>query len=100
MKTSTSKYRERYKFAERRVKRLKGFYTHLIIYIIINSIIVFSNIKNLDDGESYFQWHNFISLSVWGMFLLIHAASVFIPNFIFGVQWEERKIREFMENER
>lgn len=100
MKTNKSKYSERYKLAERRVKRLRGFYTHLIVYIIINAVIVYINIQNLDPGESYFQWHNFFTFSIWGFFLLIHAASVFIPNFILGAQWENRKIKEFMENER
>ncbi|WP_299224644.1 2TM domain-containing protein [uncultured Psychroserpens sp.] len=93
-------YIERYKLAEIRVKQLKGYYIHVLIFILVNLVIVFININNLNEGESYFQWHNFITFSIWGAFLLIHTGSVFIPNFIFGTQWENRKIKEFMEKER
>ena len=78
------------------VKRIKGFYTHLLIYILVNLFIVFVNIQNLDAGESYFQFHNFITLGTWGIAIIIHALSVFIPNFVFGSRWEERKIKEIM----
>lgn len=90
---------ERYMLAAKRVKQLRGFYSHLIVYIIINLIIVIVNIQNLNDGESYFQWHNFITLSFWGIGLLAHAASVFLPNLIFGRGWEARKIKEYIEKE-
>ncbi|WP_179336549.1 2TM domain-containing protein [Winogradskyella ludwigii] len=91
--------KERYKFAAKRVKQLKGFYTHLTIYIIVNLIFVFINIENLSDGESYFQWRNFITFSFWGIGVLAHAGSVFLPGLLFGKNWEERKIKAFMEQE-
>lgn len=92
-------HKERYQLAEKRVKQLKGFYTHLIIYIIVNVIIVIINIQNLNDGESYFQWQNFFTLSFWGIGLLAHAASVFLPSLILGKHWEERKIKEFLDKD-
>lgn len=92
-------HKERYQLAEKRVKILKGFYSHVIVFIIVNLIIVFINIQNLDAGESYFQWHNFITFSFWGMFLLAHIASVFLPNLIFGKGWEARRIKKYMDND-
>ena len=91
--------KERYKFALKRVKQLKGFYTHLTIYAIVNLIFVFINIENLSEGESYFQWRNFITFSFWGIGVLAHAGSVFLPGLLFGKNWEERKIKAFMEQE-
>lgn len=99
MKKEQNMYEARYKIAQKRVEKLKGFYNHLLIFLIINAIIVFFNLRNLEDGESYFQWHNFLTCSIWGFFLLLHAASTFIPNFILGAKWEERKIKEFMDEE-
>lgn len=99
MKTEKNIQEQRYKIAQKRVEKIKGFYNHLIIFTVINAVIVYFNIQNLDAGESYFQWHNFMTFSIWGMFLLLHAASTFIPGFVFGAKWEERKIRQFMDEE-
>ncbi len=91
---------DKYADAQRKVKRLKGFYTHLIVYVVINLMIVFINIRDLDAGESYFKIENFFTAFFWGIGLLAHALSTFMPNFIFGKNWEQQKIKEFMEKEK
>ena len=87
----------KYLEAKKRVKKLKGFYSHLTIYILVNLFIVFINIHDLKPGESYFQYKNFITLFFWGIGLLAHGMSVFVPQFVLGRNWEERKIRELMK---
>jgi uncharacterized integral membrane protein len=87
----------KYQEALKRVKKLKGFYTHSIVYIFINILIFFLNVKNLEQGESYFQFKNFMTAFFWGIGLLAHA---FLPYFILGKDWEERKIKELMEKEK
>lgn len=99
MENNTLLEQERYRLAAKRVKQLRGFYSHLMVFIIVNLIIVFFNIQNLNEGESYFQWHNFITFMFWGIGLLSHAASVFLPNIIFGRGWEARKIKKYIEKE-
>lgn len=89
----------KYHEALKRVKRIKGFYTHALIYLVVNIMIVIINIQNLEAGESYFQWHNFITLFFWGIGLLSHGLSVFLPTMILGKNWEERKIKELMDKE-
>lgn len=91
-----TKYLEAYK----RVKKVKGFYTHAIVYVVINIMITIANVQDLDPGESYFQMHNFFTAFFWGIGLLAHGLSVFLPNFILGNNWEEKKINEFLEKER
>ncbi len=100
MEKYNSDFDERYEAAEKRVKRLKGFYTHLMAYVGVNIMIVFLNISNLKPGESYFQFENFFTAFFWGIGLLAHGLSVFGHHLIFGKGWEERKIKEFMEKER
>lgn len=90
---------EKYAAAERKVKRLKGFYTHLIVYLCVNVFIVFVNINDLEPGESYFKIENFFTAFFWGIGLLTHGLSVFGHIFFFGSRWEERKIKEFMEKD-
>jgi len=90
----------KYQEALKRVKKIKGFYTHAIVYIFVNIMIVFLNVKNLDPGETYFQFKNFMTAFFWGIGLVAHGLSVFVPNWIMGQNWEERKIKEFMEKEK
>ncbi|HLO73514.1 MAG TPA: 2TM domain-containing protein [Flavobacterium sp.] len=86
--------------AAKRVKKIKGFYTHAIVYLVINLMIVVINIQNLNEGESYFQYKNFITAFFWGIGLLAHGLSTFMPQWILGTDWEERKIKELMEKEK
>ena len=87
----------RYLEAKKRVKEIKGFYVHLLVYICVNALIIFLNFRDLEPGESYFRWSNFLTLIFWGIGLAAHALGVFLPNYILGKNWEEKKIRELME---
>ncbi|MGY0392805.1 2TM domain-containing protein [Bizionia sp. KMM 8389] len=84
--------------AKAEVKKIKGFYNHALIYAVVNLIIVISNVQSLEVGESYFQFHNFITLIFWGFGLLIHGITVFLPKWLLGKNWEERKIKQYMES--
>lgn len=90
----------KYQEALQRVKRIKSFYTHAVVYIVINIMIVIVNVQDLKEGESYFKIENFFTLFFWGIGLLAHGLSVFLPGMILGNDWEERKIRELMEKEK
>ncbi|NHM01343.1 2TM domain-containing protein [Flavobacterium difficile] len=90
----------KYQEALSRVKKIKGFYSHAAVYVVINIAIIYFNISNLKEGESYFQYKNFLTAFFWGIGLLSHGLSVFMPNWIMGENWEERKIKEFMEKEK
>jgi hypothetical protein len=90
----------KYEQALQRVKKIKGFYTHLLVYVVINLMLVIVNVQNLDQGESYFQFKNFQTAFFWGIGLLAHWLSVFLPNMILGNNWEERKIKELMEKDK
>ncbi len=91
---------EKYDRAAKKVKRMTSFYSHAVVYVVINIMIVIINIQSLDPGESYFQWENFTTLGFWGIGLLVHGLSVFMPDFIMGKNWEERKIKEYMTKEK
>ena len=89
----------RYQEALKRVKNIKGFYTHLIVYLVINILIAIINIQDLKVGESYFKIENFFTAFFWGIGLLIHALSTFLPTWFLGNNWEEKKIQEIMSKE-
>lgn len=86
----------RYKRARKKVKELKGFYIHLLVYLVFLALALFS---------SQMLNHSPVEISIWGMGLwgvglLAHGCSVFIPNFLLGGQWQERKIKEIMDKEK
>ncbi|PWI30456.1 histidine kinase [Flavobacteriaceae bacterium LYZ1037] len=91
---------ERLERARKRVKKIKGFYSHLLVYVVINIMIVIINIQDLNPGESYFQYKNFFTLFFWGIGLAVHGLSVFLPDFLLGNNWEERKIKELMNKDK
>ena len=80
----------KYQEALKRVKKIKGFYTHAIVYVFVNIMIVFLNVKNLDPGETYFQFKNFMTAFFWGIGLAVHGLSVFFIYFVLGINWEDR----------
>jgi hypothetical protein len=91
----------RYDLAYKRVKRIKGFYIHLLVYIIVNSFIIISNYnQNWTNDENFWQWQNFSTVLFWGIGLLAHGMSVFGRNMFFGKNWEEKKIQEFMDKDK
>jgi len=100
MENTNNKDNIKYLEARKRVKSIKGFYSHLVIYVLVNLLIVFINIQDLKPGESYFQYKNFITLFFWGIGLAAHGMSVFLPQLVLGKNWEERKIRELMDKEK
>jgi hypothetical protein len=83
---------ERYYEARKRVQELKGFYIHVIIYVLVNLLFFLVNILRSSD-ELWFIW----SLIGWGVGLAAHAIGVFGVGWVFGQEWERRKVAEIAE---
>lgn len=91
---------QRYEKAKKRVEREKGFYSHLTVYIVINLALLFINSDFLDQGfNNWFQWHLYATPLFWGIGLFFHWLCAFQRSFIFNKKWEERKAKEFMDQE-
>ncbi|MES5955703.1 2TM domain-containing protein [Bacillus fungorum] len=85
---------ENYLRAKKRVENLKAFYIHLTVYILINLMLFFINISS-DSSKLWFLY----PLGGWGIGIVIHGLTTF-PFGIFGKEWEERKIKEYMEKDK
>jgi hypothetical protein len=90
----------KYLEAAKRVKKIKGFYTHATVYVVINIAIILSKVDYHDNGSWSFELRDFSTALFWGIGLVAHAMSVFMPGMILGKNWEERKINELMEKEK
>jgi hypothetical protein len=86
---------ENYQKAKKRVKELKGFYTHLASFVLVISFLAFINLR-FSPKHIWFYW----PMIGWGIGLLFHGIAIF--NFLpfFGKEWEEKKIKELVEKEK
>ncbi|WP_247649190.1 2TM domain-containing protein [Lutibacter sp. B1] len=100
MRNQDFKDEDRYLRAEKKVKQVKGFYLHLFWYVLINVSLLVMIYINLNADEEFFQWEHFATPFFWGIGLGFHWLGVFGKNFIFSKDWEERKIKEFMEKDK
>lgn len=95
----STKEKQRYEEAKLRVKKMTGFYTHLTVYIIINTYLIFFNGHNRSFTNGEIEFSRFYTAFFWGIGLFFHWLSVFGFNWLFNKKWEERKIQELIEKE-
>ncbi|WP_027067431.1 2TM domain-containing protein [Maribacter sp. Hel_I_7] len=84
---------KRYEKAKERVELIKGFYGNLTSYCIVIPVLAFINYRTTS-----FVWVIFPAIG-WGIGLLAHGLKAYGLNPLFGNDWEERKIKEFMEKD-
>lgn len=96
---------ESYNRAYRKVKKIKGFYSHLKVYVIVNAIIIISSLNSRGFIGNHFElrgfqnWEIYSTAFYWGIALAIHAFTVFGPDIFFNKDWEDKKIKKYMEKE-
>ncbi|KQC28725.1 2TM domain-containing protein [Flagellimonas eckloniae] len=85
----------KYLRAKEKVAKLKKFYANLSTYVFVISILALINY--LVNGFSYmwFLWAAF----GWGIGIFFHAVSTFDLNPFFGKSWEQRKIKQLMDED-
>jgi hypothetical protein len=85
---------ERYNLAKKRVQEVKGFYGNLTAYIVINAFFVVINLLTSPE-HLWFYW----PMLGWGIGVIFHGLRVFNYMPFLSKDWEERKMKEFMEEE-
>ena len=96
---------ERFRRAEKRVKEIKGFYWHLFWYLAVNIFLTFgTSIRGFFYDGSFemrdYNYGNFTIWFFWGIGLAGHWLHVFGMNIFFSRNWEERKIKEYMDKDK
>lgn len=97
---------QRYIVAKKKVEKIKGFYIHLSVYIIVNifiSAIIIYGLTNDSDHEYGFQgaishFGTYSTWLFWGIGLFFHWLGVFGTNLFFGKDWEKKKIEKYMDD--
>ena len=86
---------ERYQRAQKQVENIKGFYGHLVSFVFVMFFLVVINLK-YSPQYLWFFW----PMLGWGIGLLFHGLKAFNYSPFLGKDWENRKIKEFMDNEK
>lgn len=71
------------------VKEMKGFYSHLINYVCVITVLIIINLIN-SPNHLWFIWPAF----GWGIGIIMHAASVFELATFFSPNWEKKQIEK------
>ncbi len=83
---------ELYKKAKLRVEELKGYYTHLGIYFIVNIFLFLLDVFN-DPSQWWFYW----TTLGWGIGIAAHTFAIFGIAGMFGEKWENEQIEKYIQ---
>ena len=83
----------RYRKAKEKVGNIKGFYGNLMAYIIVITLMALLNYYTTS-----FPWVIFPAVG-WGLGVIAHGFSAFGYLPFLGKDWEERKIKEYMNSD-
>lgn len=100
----------KYQRARKRVTKVRRFYNHLAAYLIVNIVLILMQDKmtfillskrvfGSPEILESINWDVFGTPIVWGIFLILHGIKVFGNFSLFGRNWEEKKIRQFLEED-
>ncbi len=95
---------QQYLQARKKVEKVSKFFKHLSVYIAVNlflsAIFIIGDIEDGDTfNEAFFNIYNYKIWFYWGIGLLFQAISTFGLPVIFNRNWEERKLKKYLEEE-
>jgi len=80
--------------AKKNVEKIKKFYAHLTLYIMVNTFLIVLNMMT----DARFMWSLIVVFS-WGIGLVADWMKTYNYHFFLGKDWEDRKIREYMDQQ-
>lgn len=78
--------------ALKRVRKLRGFYSHLTIYAIVITGLVIINWLT-----SPHYWWVLWTMMGWGIGLLAHGSRVLLKPIFFGANWEKKQVEKILK---
>ena len=78
------------RWAWRRVRALRTFYSHLTVFIIVNLVLILIDLST--PGQPWF----YAPLLGWGLLLALHGAYAYEMLPWLSDDWEHRKVQELM----
>lgn len=96
---------QKYILARKRVEKISKFYKHLGTYIIVNIFLSAIFIAgDMNDGDTFneavLDYRNYKIWFYWGIGIVFQALNTFGVNFFLNNDWEERKIKKYLEEQK
>lgn len=91
---------QKYIRAKKKVKSIKGFYVHLMVYLIVNAFLILTQVMGRNSINAFIYIETYATAIFWGIGLAFHAFGVFGMDIILGKSWENRKIKEIMDKDK
>lgn len=85
------------KMARKKVVKLKSFYTHALFYVIGLIIYLLKEYAGIRFNFFPLRFINGFVMAIWTAVFLVSAVEIFASFKIFGVEWEERKMKSLLE---
>jgi len=85
----------KYHKAKKKAKEIRAFYFQLTAFCIVIPVLIYINLTYVPE----FHWFWF-SIIGWGTGVIMHGMEVFDLNPFLGKNWEERKLQQFIEEEK
>jgi hypothetical protein len=85
---------EKYINARKRVRSIRDFYGHVLIYLVVNIFLLVINLVMTPDR----LWFFWVTLG-WGIAVVLNAIAVFGIAGKWGSDWEEKKIKKILEKD-
>lgn len=85
----------KYEKAKKKANNIRAFYYQLTAYCVIIPVLIFINLTFVPE----FHWFWF-SMIGWGTGVIMHGMEAFDLNPFLGKNWEERKLKQFVEEEK
>ena len=85
--------------ARKKVKKIKEFYSHAVVYITVNILLLMVLGIQLEFSTKFWSISSFSKAFGWGIGLILHGLVVFKNNLLFGKEWEQHKIEQYIQEE-
>lgn len=83
--------------ASKKVIKLKSFYKHLFVYLIVMVLFLLKEYTNLPLNVFPIKYFNWVVIIIWTAVIIGSVIDLVASFMIFDEEWEERKMRDILE---
>ncbi len=85
--------------AKKRVRALRNYYRHITAYVIVIILLLALYAAGVQTGQDTFIYIAYGTAAGWTIGLIIHIFGIYGTSLFMSKSWEERKLRELIEEE-
>lgn len=86
--------------AQDKVKRIRIFYLHLVLYLIVVALIAYNFYIISGPYTKIITGVNIITIVLWTIVIIIHGWVVFKGRLFFKKSWEDKKIEQYLKDKK